>query len=166
MKIIFSKSSKPLSVFIRWITGDDCSHFSFVFESRSAGLMFESNLLGTHPAFYKNSLKTHTTVHEIDVPLDSKSEDTIWDLCVDKYDGKPYDFLGALYLGWRKFLFRLIKFPLPTKNRWTQPGQYFCDELYDILRNVKGFPDFDIMNGMETPHDVYLKIKDVNFGRL
>ena len=74
--------------------------------------MFESNLLGTHPAFLTTSLKTHTIVHEISLDLSVEDEDKIWDAVVELYDGKPYDFCGALYLGWRKLLYR---FPKPGK---------------------------------------------------
>lgn len=157
MKLVWSKSNLPLSVFIRAITGEDCSHFAFVFESSAKGLMFESNLLGTHPCFYQSSLKTHTIVHEVDLPLDISVEDDIWDIVVEKYDGRGYDFLGALYLGWRKLLQRFLKLPLPEKNKWAQPGQYFCDEVYDVLNQIPDFKKINVMNGMDTPHDVWLK---------
>ena len=160
MRLLWTKSSAPLSVLIRLVTGDDCSHFSFVFESAAQGLMFESNLIGTHPTFFETSMKTHTIVHEVNVPLSIEDEDRIWDLVVQKYDGKGYDFLGAIYLGWRKILQRIFKLPLPEKNKWSQPDSYFCNELYSILNQLPVFPVTSVSNGMETPHDLWDKLKD------
>jgi hypothetical protein len=163
MKLIWSKSKLPLSVIIRAVTGEDCSHFAFVFETRGAGIMFESNLIGTHPSFFKNSLKSHTIVHEIEIPLDMNTEDLIWDACVENFDGKPYDFLGIVYLGWRKLLLRFLGKPLPEKNKWSREGALFCDELYSILNIIPEFPFLPVMNGMQTPHDIWDKLKDVKF---
>jgi hypothetical protein len=160
MILLWTRSSAPLSVLIRLVTGEDCSHFSFVFEGPNRkGLMFESNLLGTHPAFLKSTLKSHTIIHSMDVPLSSADEDKIWDLCVDKYDGKPYDFGGALYLGWRKLLCRIFKLAVPQQNKWASPGAYFCDEVYDVLNNISAFPKIDVTSGLDTPHDVFVKLK-------
>ena len=74
MKLVWSASKNPLSCLIRFVTGQDCSHFSFVFESRASGLMFESNLFGTHPAFYRTSLKKKKTIQR----GKSKRKDTFW----------------------------------------------------------------------------------------
>lgn len=158
MRLIWTKSKRPLSVIIRFITKDDCSHFAFVFESAAKGLMFESNLLGTHPSFYQSSLKTHTIVHELDIPLTVETEDKIWDIVIQKYDGKKYAFKAALYLGWRKLLFRILRTPIPLKNKWADESEYFCDQVYDVLNNIPGFISVDVMSGMDTPHDVWEKV--------
>ena len=163
MKLIWTKSNKPLSVLIRAITGEPSSHFSFVFESAAKGLMFESNLLGTHPAFLQTSLKTHTIVHEKNIPMTVEREDLIWDLVVQKYDGKGYDFLGALYLGLCKLGQRLFNFPMPTKNKWGQPDKFFCNEVYDVFNQIPGMPTIDVMSGMDTPEDVWKHLENVNF---
>ena len=160
MKLVWTKSSSPLSVLIRAITGDECSHFAFVFETAAKGLMFESNLLGTHPAFYLSSLKTHTVVHSLDVPMSIEVEDKVWDLIVQKYDGKKYDYLGALYLGWRKILLRWFKLAMPAKNAWSRSDSFYCDDLYDILNIAPGFPVLDVTGAMKTPHDVWQELKD------
>jgi len=157
--LLWTKSKMPLSLVIRAITGEDCSHFSFVFQSQNRnGLVFESNLLGTHPCFLKTSLKSHTIVHSIDVDLSAEEEDRIWDLVVDKYDGKPYDFGGVFYLGWRKILQRLFNVPLPKHNKWAKKNAYFCDEIYDVLNNISKFPKINVTRGMDTPHDVWMKL--------
>jgi len=162
VKLVWTKSNKILSIFIRTICNEDCSHFSFVFESAANGLMFESNLIGTHPAFYKSSLKSHTIVHELNIPLTIEEEDKIWDIVTQKYDGKPYDFLGAIYLGWYKFLNSFFGVKIPDENKWSQPDQYFCNEVYDVLNNIPNFKKIDVKNGMHSPHDVWMELKKEN----
>lgn len=158
MKLIWTKSGTPLSYAIRHICGDDCSHFSFVFESSAKGLMFESNLLGTHPSFLQTSLKSHTIVHDKTVNVPLEVEDLIWDEVVSKYDGKGYDFGGAAYLGLMVRREKTFKIPRPTANAWAKEGRYFCDEVYDVFNKFpKYFPKIEVCNGMDTPHDMFLK---------
>jgi len=160
MTLLWTKSNSPLSWIIRTVTGQCCSHFSFVFQNPNRkGLMFESNLMGTHPAFLQTALKSHTVLHSIEVPLDAEDEDMIWDLVVDKYDGKPYDLMGALYLGLRILLCRIFKVPMPQQNKWASAGAFFCDEVYDVFNNIPEFKKIDVASGMDTPHDVFEKLK-------
>lgn len=159
MILLWTKGNTFLSKAIRAITGQDCSHFSFVFQSKNRnGLMFESNLLGTHPAFLHTFLKSHEIVHSIEVSLSIEEEDKIWDIIIDKYDGKPYDFMGALYLGYRCLLKRYFNRPMPLKNRLAKNDSYFCNEVYDVLNHIEGFPKIDVISGMDTPHDVFDKL--------
>lgn len=157
--LLWTRSNSLLSKIIRSTTRQDCSHFSFVFEGPGrSGLMFESNLLGTHPCFLKTSLKMHTIVHQKNMPTDLETEDKIWDIIVEKYDDRSYDFLGAIYLGLYKLANRWFNVPMPLVNRWSQPGQYYCDELYQVLTSLPGFPQLEIKGGMQTPHDLWVKL--------
>lgn len=159
MKLLWTKSTKPLSIFIRFLTGNDCSHFSFVLYENSVGpIVFEANLLGTHPTFLQTSMKSHTVVHEKEVPRSQEIEDRVMDLIISTYDGKDYDFLGALYLGYRSFLYRWFKIPIPDINKWSKDGTYFCDVLYQILI-IAGLPPIKDIK-MKTPHDVWMIVKD------
>lgn len=160
MKLVWTKSDLILSKVIRWLTGEDCSHFAFVFDKD--GIMFESNLLGTHPVFYESSLKTHTIVHEIDIKCSQADEDMVWDRVIKKYDGKGYDFGGALYLGWRKWLKRVFNRPIPSVNKWAKSDLFFCDEIYEALRGIPGLPELEAGKGLDSPHDVYVKIGSIN----
>lgn len=160
MKLIWTKTNTPFSAMIRFLTGDDCSHFAFVFTSKVSGLMFESNLLGTHPKFYKTALKHCTVIHEIDVPLSIEEEDEIWDLIVEKYDNKPYDFLGAFYLGIRRFFTRVFGSRPMTRNLLADKNSFFCNELYEILCHIPEFPVIDVSGGMITPHDLFVAIEE------
>lgn len=158
MKLIWTRSIKPLSVFIRHLTGEDCSHFAFVFETEYGGEMFESNLLGTHIRFFKNAKKHFEIVHQIDLPLDRETEDVLWERIIDKYDDKPYDFKGALYLGWRLLLWRSLRFPIPKINAWSNSNAFYCDEIYDALDGIPGVPRIGASGGMETPYGVFQKL--------
>lgn len=160
MKLLWTKSTLPLSLLIRSISGNDCSHFSLVLYENSPGpIVFEANLLGTHPSFLQTSMKSHTVIHEKTVSLSQQQEDKIMDLIISTYDGKPYDFSGALYLGYRTLLKRWFNIPIPEINKWSKDGTYFCDELYSILE-IAGLPK--INTKMQTPHDVWIKLKDQN----
>ena len=130
---------------------------AIVFESRDGGLMFESNLLGTHPKFYKTAQKHMTIVHEVTIPFTLEQEDHAWDLMVDKFDGKPYDYKAILYIGWRRILNRCFKIPIPEINPWRTQGAYFCDELYEILE-LCGYKSLDVVCGMKTPHMVWASL--------
>lgn len=159
MRLIWTKSSLPLSVFIRAITGDPCSHFAFVFRSAAKGLMFEANLFGTHPKFYQNARARFDEVHVLDISLPIELEDAIWDIVVQKYDGKKYDYLGAMFLGWSKLKHRLFKTPLPVYNLWADENNFFCEEIASALAIIPGMPKVPT-SGMETPEDLWNILKE------
>lgn len=162
MKLIFTKSKLPLSLLIRAITGEDCSHMALVFESRSGGIMFESNFLGTHPKFFRNASKHFTVVHALEIPMTVEQEDHAWDTMVDAFDGKNYDFGAAIYLGWRILLYRWFRRPVPKVNCWQTKGAFFCDEVYQILE-MAGFQSLDVESGMKTPFMVWDELKSKGF---
>lgn len=162
MRLIWTKSDLILSKFIRWGLNTDCSHFAIVFDSPAGGLMFESNLLGTHPKFYRSALKHMEVVHEIelDIPLDV--EDKIWDSVIDKYDDKSYDYGAFFYFCWRALLKKLFKIPFPSKNKWAKNDSYLCDELYQVMENY--VKDLKIDLAITPPHDLYELLKDTKNG--
>lgn len=161
MTMVWTKSNTPLSYLIRAVTGEPVSHFAFVFNSPGGGLMFESNLLGTHPKFFKTAQKHCTIVQKIELPpLPTELEDQVWDEVVSKYDGKGYDFAGAIYLGLMILRERIFKIPRPKKNAWSKPDTYFCNELYAALSLIPSLPSIPVSDGMETPWQVYLKVME------
>ena len=135
MKLIWTRSKLPLSVLIRWFLNSDCSHFAIVFKSRDGGLMFESNLLGTHPKFFKTALKHMTVVHEIELDMTDDEENAAWDMIVDQVDGLGYNYRGFAYFTYRAFLKKLFRIPLPPSNPWSQSGTYLCEQ---VLASVAG----------------------------
>ena len=159
MKLIWTKSNRPLSVLIRWILNTDCSHFAIVFNSPAGGLMFQSNLLGTHPKFYKTAQKSMAVVHEINLDISVDQENKIWDIIVDKYDGKSYDFGAFLYFGWRALLRKIFKKPLPTNNPWAKEENYLCDEIYEALEDIAPKVSLDL--SITPPCNLYKELKDI-----
>lgn len=131
-----------------------------MYDGRPGEIVFESNLLGTHPAFLADTLKTHTVVHDKVFNIPSSVEDSIWDDVQQKYSGKGYDFGGALYLGIMERRLKSLGIAKPQVNAWAKPDQYFCDELYIIFNKYPDyFPKIDIYKGMETPHDLWDKVE-------
>jgi len=158
MKLIWTKNNLPLSMIIRAVTGDDCSHFALVFQSAAKGWMFESNLLRTHPKFFATAKKSFQIMHEMNLDLSVEQENELWDLVVQEYDGKGYDFLGAIYTGFFVLRERFFKIPRPTINKWSDRNKYYCNEIYEALNRVKGFESLPPATGMETPQDVWRKL--------
>ncbi len=126
MKLVTSKNKKFGSKFIRFITGEEESHFLFVFDK---SLVFHSNFQGTGLAWWNHYLRQHEIVWSLDVNLPPHIEEAFYMSFVDKYYGQPYDFMGALYLGVRMIMFRCLSVPLPDKNLWGLPNNTFCSEL-------------------------------------
>lgn len=163
MRLLFTSSPNAVDWLIKLVTGEDCAHMALLFESRSGGgVVFEANLLGTHPAFYKTWMKRgRRIVHSIEFQTTLVWEDAVWEAWVEKFDGRGYDFGGVLYLGLAKLMKRWFNRPLPKKNRWAKRQAFFCDEIYQLVSGLPGFPPIEYRsNGMYSPHDVYLAIKD------
>lgn len=158
MKLVWTKSSLPLSVGIRWFLNSDCSHFAIVFKARDGGLMFESNLLGTHPKFYKTALRHMTVVHEIDLSLSDEQENILWDMIVERFDDSKYNYGGFFYFCWRAFLLKLFKTPLPQKNPWSIPGTFLCEEVFYSLEAIIE-KKIGIDLSMISPEKMYLFAK-------
>ena len=158
MRLIFTKSSLPLSVLIRWFLNSDCSHFAIVFNSEGGGLMFESNLLGTHPKFYKTASKHFTVVHDIELKISPDAENHIWDVIVDQFDGARYNFKGFAYFCWRAFLLKAFKKPLPKINPWSMPGSYLCEQVFYAFQDLSG-EKIAVDLAMISPEDLYRYVK-------
>jgi hypothetical protein len=159
MILAFTRSKLPLSVLIRWFLDSDCSHFVLVFKSPSGGLMFESNLLGTHPKFYKTALKHMEVVHQIEMNLTPDQEDEVWDIVVDQFDGHAYNYRAFIYFCWRAFLKKIFHQPLPKTNPWSLPGTYLCDQVCYALQGLSPEP-ISLDLSMVTPEELYYYLKD------
>jgi hypothetical protein len=155
MKLVWTKSKLPLSLLIRGVTGEDCSHFLFVFDN---GVAFQSNLLGTNPVFWNVDMRHLTVVHELDLKVPKEVENHVWHKVISKYAGKPYDYGGFFYLGFWFLMKRFFGIKMPAKNKWSKKGTYYCDELYDCLSGVPGLPNLDVAGGMDTPHMVWERL--------
>lgn len=156
MRLLWTKSTTPLSSTIRYCCKEDCSHFSIIlYDNKPGEILFQSNLLGANPQFVPVAMKGHTILHEKTYNLSQEVEDMIWDKIVKNFAGRGYDFLGAIYLGQAKFLKTRFGVKMPLVNKWSQPDQYYCDALYDIFNGIPGFPVIKVKGGMHTPHDLW-----------
>ena len=162
MKLVFSKSTLPLSVLIRWGLNEPVSHFAIVFQPDN--LLFQSNLLGAVLDYYPRFLDAATIVYSIDVPMDQDVENKIYMSAMDNFAGHGYGYTSFLYFTWRAFLFKCFKIPWPPKNVFNEAGDYLCVGLAQALdcdgsptwlrEVVKGIPDLEII----SPYNLYERI--------
>lgn len=159
MKIVFSKNSSILSKLIRWVFDEPVSHMAIVFnEDSGCGVVFQSNLLGCHIMWLKSFYKKNNILIQKSYGLPLELENSVWSDLVNKLDGKPYDYKGALYLLWRGLLHKFFRLPIPETNPWNDSGAYFCDELYEALPDI-----FDEVEGgvsMRTPFMLSQKLTE------
>lgn len=156
MNLIWTKSSSLLSKFIRWGFKQDCSHFAIVFNSPAGGLLFEANLIGTHPKFLKTALAHGMeVVHQIKLPLTVEEEDAVWDEVVDRLDSKEYDYKAFLFFVISGVLWKLFGIPMPKKNLWAINHSYLCVEVFHAVKKHTVLKDIDIDISMTTPHELY-----------
>jgi len=163
MRLLWSKSNNPIDWLIGLMTGQDCAHFSFSFEDiHGQEMVFETNLLGGHPAFYSTwiSASGRQIIHSQVVPATPDEVAALWLSWVQNYDGKGYDFLGAFYTGLMVLRLRVFGIPKPLRNAWSQRNKFYCDEIYQLVSGRFGFPSItSVSNGMDTPHDVWGKLQ-------
>lgn len=155
MRFIFTKSKLPFSGFERWILDEDCSHMQVVFDCRSTGIVFDIYFSGSRIRFLKDVLAGCEIVHSIELNLTVEQEDAVFDLMVEKFDGQSYAFKAAIYLGYRKVMNRLFGWQIPPVNPYLGKNEMFCDMVYGIVEAI-GIPVASAMNGMQSPHDVFL----------
>jgi hypothetical protein len=153
--MVWTKSASPLSVAIRFLLSSDCSHWALVFDTPAGGLMFESNLLGTHPKFFRTALAHATLVHEIALPLHIVDEDEVWDEVVAHLDGRSYDWGAFFFFAWRAALQKFFWVPMPKVNRWAQPGTDLCVEVFAAVKKFTALKDVQLELSMTGPHELY-----------
>jgi hypothetical protein len=110
--------------------------------------------------------------------LDLQKEEDIYLDLLRCCAGKPYDLMGAIYLGWRLLLKKLFKTPIPKTNPMGGHNRYFCTELIDALgqrfaehtgiKLFKEFPDIEMVDAwklcQELLHSEQLKEVGTHFG--
>lgn len=138
MRILFTKSSSPLSRVIRAVTKEPVSHCAI----DCSGWILHSNLYGVHVELPQTFTSHSEIVYSIDIPFDiNKIMATL-----AKDELKFYDYGALLYLGLR-YLFPF----LPKKNLWQSSNMYLCTEwVTDVLASN---PD-----SMITPYQLYLQL--------
>lgn len=159
MKLIWTKNHLPLSVVIRWLFGEPCSHFAVVLDD---SIVFHSNLWGVHIEWYPEFKKSVTVVFEEEA---EEIGDDVYNALMGRYRdllnrnvGRGYDFGGLLYGFWRAILWRLFKKPIPATNAWASSGRIMCEELFPLLQLKRQITlPRDI--AMMSPYQLYLAWK-------
>lgn len=157
MTLVWTKSTSPLSVLIRWVFKEPTSHFGIVFDN---GIIFHSNLLGTHVEWYKTFTKKNSIVFKKEFNMCLNEEEKIFQSLLNTYDDKTYDFKAFLYFSYRALLFKLFNIAIPLKNKWNNKDNFLCTELAGVL------PDNLLNNSIKnidlsiiTPYQLYLKME-------
>jgi hypothetical protein len=149
MRLLFTKSSSPLSKLIRWGAGEPCSHFAIGFNDQ---LLFQSNLLGTGIEYMPQFLKVQTVVKEIYIPLAKETEDKIYDAIMPGWTGHPYDYRAFAYLSWRALLHKSFGVAFAKQNPWSDKTAFLCVGLVACL-DVDGVPQWLRKAAREVPQD-------------
>ena len=165
MKIIFTTSDKALSKLIRWTFSEPVSHCGILFDSK---LVFHSALFGVNVQGIYAFENVNRIICAVEVPLDLKAEEIIYQRLLEHYEGKSYDFRAFAYFAWRGFLYRFFRKPFPERNAWQRPGDFLCDGLLAALNGPQA-PDWlrkalldlgDIE--MKSPYAVYQAIQNAH----
>jgi hypothetical protein len=157
MKLIWTKSSAPLSVLIRWGLNEPVSHFAIVFDDF---LVFHSNLLGVHMESLKRfSSGSAKIVYTVEIPLPLEEEERIYEGLIPQYDGQNYDYGAFCYFMWRALIWKLFNIPIPAVNRWASSASEICTEMAGTL--PKQVLDKETLGdlSMVSPYKLYLKIQ-------
>jgi hypothetical protein len=158
MRLIWTKNSTVMSVLIRWVLKEPCSHFAIVFDNKFA---IHSNLLGMQLNWFKTfMLKADTeVVHELDPVISKETEDKIFGTILDNFDHSGYDFGAFIFFCFAAIRRRLFGTPIPPRNPWGHPAGFLCTEAYELLGDA-GLPSLgDVKLDMTSPEQLYHIIK-------
>lgn len=160
MTLIWTKSKQPLSVAIRGILQEPVSHFGIVFDN---GIVFHSNLLGSHVEWYGTFKKKCDIVYSLEFNLKLEQEEQVYQDILNTYDDKPYDFGALFYFAFRAIISRITGKGLPKTNEFQSADKFLCTELagclpdYIVSKDIKS-QDLSIV----TPYGLYLQISAEN----
>ena len=132
MQILFVRSDKIGSKFIRWGFDEPASHVAISFNS---GRVFHSYGVGImeQDAF----MFAHTYTAAGTITLQADSDDDLEEKFRALLQPKSlYDYPALLYFGWRVFLFKFFGQKMPKINRWNQAEKFLCTEVSYILCTV------------------------------
>ena len=156
MKLIWTKNNQPLSIAIRSTLKEPVSHFGIVFDN---GIVFHSNLLGTHIEWYGSFIKKCDTVYSIDYTMSLEEEEAVYLNILNTYDGVGYDYGALFYFAYRGLLYKIANIEFPKTNKFQSSSKLLCTELAGCLpdnivsANIKN-EDLSII----SPYKLYLKI--------
>lgn len=162
MMFLWSTSELAVSKAIRLGLGEDCSHFSIVFDEHEDGygLMLHSSLMGVELLWFNKFRESHKIIHALRPRPDFalNQEESVFRAIVTKFYGKSYDYKALAYWAWRGFLKRCFGKPIPSVNRWGDRDQFLCTGIAKALESstlkdlgLADIPDFEMI----SPHALY-----------
>ena len=148
MKILFTKSSSPLSKAIRAITKEESSHTAI-----DIGLVVaHSNLLGINlewAAFFRTQC---TVIHTLERVVPANDDEAKLGTILTQQENTAYDFGALIFSGLALLAKRFLRIPLPKVNLWNTTGMHMCTEF---VEEVVTMPN----DAMLTPEGLYNKLK-------
>jgi hypothetical protein len=139
---------------IRHLSRETVSHFAIVFDNR---ILFHSNFYGAHLEWLDNFIKHSEIVYRIDLELPLEAEELIYQECIKRFDGEPYDWGALAYWLYAMVGYRYFGKPLPTRNLWGSGRANLCLELAQCLTTLGVvLPDLD----MVLPEHLYFILKE------
>lgn len=163
MKLLFVKSNKWGSRFIRWGLGSDCSHFAVSFDDM---IVFHSVSGGAELEWLGLFKRNYTIVHALKfkAPMPLQDEESIYQGMLAEYSGEGYDFKALLFWLWRGTLLKFFGVPLPPKNQWSVSGYNLCTGLAGGVKWISSWAaENNIDLEMVSPHDLYTKLLDTRY---
>lgn len=162
MTLLFTTGNNLFSWLIRKVLNEPMSHFAIAFDLDLGGIVFHSNLLGTHIQYYPDFLKSAEVIESIEVPMTLEKEEELYRAILAKYSHKKYDFKAFAYFTYRALLKRLFGIQVPDKNIWQNADSLLCTGLAEPLRDMGILnPNIDVKDfEMLTPYQIYLMLKD------
>lgn len=157
LKIVWSYSHNPLSVIIKWLTGEPVSHVAVIFMNH---IVMHSNLLGVHITGIGSFNKKSKILYEHEIPMSDQRLKPIMFEMINSYDGMSYDWKVFFYMGLRLLLYRLFGVSMPKKSSINSKNGILCTEIARLLP----IPELqNKLNGMDiqimTPYMLYKVIK-------
>lgn len=156
ISLVWTKNSLPLSMVIRYLTGESVSHFAIVLDNR---IVFHSTLPGAKLQWLSGFMSTHGSeiVYRMDLNLELAQEELVYRELITNFGDEPYDY-GALAFALISLIkYRYLKLPLPAKNLWGSKKAHWCLELAKCLEvlGVK-LPELDVI----SPEKLYFYLLD------
>lgn len=135
VQLLFTSSETPGSYLIRKVTGEPVSHCALRVDDYVVSAEIKGVIVQPYSVFKAN--------HDIKFILPVITTQTE----LDKHFGKPYDYLGLLFLGIRYSFPKLM----PKQNLWQLSGMFMCTELVSNIVTRE-------TDSMVTPYKLYLKL--------
>lgn len=154
ISLIWTASPLPASKIIKWITGEESSHFAVVIDQK---YVFHSNFYGAHLKWLSSFLKHSYIVRRMDLNLSPAQEETIYLDLINRFDEQPYDWGAFFYLIIRGVLYKAFGVSLPRKNIWGSSRGFLCLEIAKSLDCIK--PTLLKLDAI-TPETLYWRLKE------